>query len=327
MEYRMVFSGKKEVSIEEFSPPSPGPRDVAVRTIVSLISPGTETIAYNRAFDPGTHWDRYVTYPFYPGYSAVGEVTDIGTDVTSLKPGQTVAVKRPHASMHVCAEDMCLPVPRVMDPQEASWFALAKITFMGAKAAGYTLGDRVLVIGGGPIGQLSLRWARAAGAETLICVDLVENRLKFAQEGGATHTFSVSPAEGIEDIIKACGGEKPDIVVDATGNPRAFAQALGAVRKFGTVILIGDTGSPESQHLTSDVVLRGITVRGAHDTHTDDTWTPLRIHTLFTSLAADGRFSLSGLNTHTFKPEECEKAYKLAGEQKADTMGILFEWS
>ncbi len=323
----MIFTGKKEVSIEKFELGTPGADQVCVRTIVSLISTGTETIAYNRAFDPGTHWDNYIKYPFTPGYSTVGRVAAVGSDVNSVAEGDLVALKRPHASAHMVGEGQCLPIPESMAAEQAAWFALAKITFMGAKAAEYQLGDRVLIIGAGPIGQLSVRWARAAGAETVVAVDLVEERLKFATDGGASHVFAKAPLDCMEKIKQVCGGELPDIVMDTTGNPKAFPQALQVVRKFGSVVLLGDTGSPASQHLTPDVVLRGVTIRGAHDTHVDERWTIQSIHQLFTRLVTSGRFNLNGLNTHTFAPEECAKAYDFATEQRGSTMGILFNWN
>lgn len=327
MEKKMIFTGKKAVSLEEFELGAPEANQVCVRTVVSLISTGTETIAYNRAFDPGTHWDNYIKYPFTPGYSTVGRVEAVGSDVSAVARGDLVALKRPHASAHMVCEDQCMPIPESMSPEQAAWFALAKITFMGAKAAQYDLGDRVLIIGAGPIGQLSVRWARAAGAETVVAVDLVEERLKFATDGGASHVFGKTPLDCLDEIKEACGGEQPDIVMDTTGNPRAFPQALQAVRKFGTVVLLGDTGSPASQHLTPDVVLRGVTIRGAHDTHVTERWSMQNIHRLFTSLVTSGRFNVDGLTTHTFTPEECEKAFEFATEQRGSTMGILFNWN
>ena len=54
---------------------------------MSLISTGTETICFARRFDPGTHWDHWVQYPFRPGYSTVARVEEVGEGVTGLQPG------------------------------------------------------------------------------------------------------------------------------------------------------------------------------------------------------------------------------------------------
>src|SRR6202000_34354 len=50
------------------------------------------------------------------------------------------------------------------------------------------------------------------------------------------------------------------------------------------------------------------------------------LHALFFTLVASGRFSLEGLNTHTFAPDDAKTAYRTATERRADTMGILFDW-
>lgn len=213
-----------------------------------------------------------------------------------------------------------------MPPDEASWFALAKIAFMGTRAARYTIGDTCVVIGAGPIGQMATRWAWASGVERLVVVDPISERLSYAAGGGATHTICGPIGECDDDVRQACGDAMPDIVVDTTGNAQVFAAALGLVRKFGRVVVLGDTGSPASQHLTSDVVLRGLTIAGAHDSHVDATWTIQRIHRLFTRLHADGRFNLSGLITNRFAPEQCAEAYETAGRNRGETMGIVFDW-
>jgi 2-desacetyl-2-hydroxyethyl bacteriochlorophyllide A dehydrogenase len=327
MAKRLVFKGQREVAVEAFDPAPITDGQVAVESMVSLMSAGTETIVFNRLFDADTHWDKWVKYPFYPGYATVGRVTEVGSGVTGVKPGDRVALKRPHHSHHVVPAAACLPVPEAMPSEEAVWFALAKIAFMGTRAAHYNIGDACLVIGAGPIGQMAIRWARASGVETLLALDPVSARLEHARAGGATHAFAKRADECTDEIRGACGGEMPEVGMDTTGNAQVFAAALGLVRKFGRVVLLGDTGSPGAQRLTSDVVLRGITIVGAHDTHVDAMWTVERIHRLFCSLWESGRFPLGGLITHRFAPENCAEAYALASDRRDETMGILFDWN
>src|SRR5262249_680733 len=116
MAHRIVFTGKQQLSFEEYKPESVGEKSVAVRTLCSLMSTGTGDIVFNRLFEAGTHWDRWVKYPFYTGYSAVGEVVEIGPAVKSVKVGDRVAVRAGHASNHVVPEDSCNKVPATLDP-------------------------------------------------------------------------------------------------------------------------------------------------------------------------------------------------------------------
>ena len=327
MAHRIAFTGKQQVELEQYSNPELEDGKVLVRTLYSLMSTGTENIVFNRLFDEGSHWDEWVKYPFYPGYSLIGEVAEVASDVTSVHVGDKVALRANHSSQHLYGANECLPVPGGIDLKQAAWFALAKIAFMGARVAEYKIGDSVLIIGAGPIGQMSTRWAAASGAQTIIVVDPVGMRLDMATRGGATHTISAGVDECRDQVMEAMGGRLPRLVMDSTGHAAVFAASLKLAADRGKVVVMGDTGSPTAQHLTSDVVMRGVSIVGAHDGHTDDTWNDRTITQYFFSLVKSGRFSLDGLITHEFTPEACADAYGVANTRRSETMGILFDWT
>jgi threonine dehydrogenase-like Zn-dependent dehydrogenase len=106
-----------------------------------------------------------------------------------------------------------------------------------------------------------------------------------------------------------------------------FAGALGAAAMFGRVVLLGDTGYPARQALTSDVMTKGLTIVATHDHHDRDGWTQRRIDALFYRSATGGSFPLDGLITHEFSPEACGAAYELADQHRDEAIGILFDWS
>src|SRR4051794_27150518 len=137
----VVFLGKQQVALQPQDLGQPGAGQARIRTVCSLMSTGTENIVFNRLFEPGSHWDNWVKYPFTPGYSTIATVEAVGAGVTALKVGDTVATRSPHASAHLLDAAQCYPVPAGVDPRQAAWFALAKICFMGARAAEYQLGD------------------------------------------------------------------------------------------------------------------------------------------------------------------------------------------
>lgn len=324
---RIVFTGKQQVSLEAFEVNAPAKGELLVRTELSLMSTGTENIVFNRLFDPGTHFDNWVKYPFFPGYADVGVVETVGEGVEGFAPGDRVAFRAGHRSHAVQPADTFYKIPEGISFGSAVWFPLAKIAFHGAKVAQYQIGDSVLIIGAGPIGQMSTRWAAAAGAKTIIVVDAMESRLCFAKAGGATAVISAGIAEAREQILAANGGKLPRLVIDSTGNAAVFAAALGLAADFGRVVVLGDTGTPAQQSLTPDVITRGLTIVGAHDVHNTAEWNERTITDLFFSLVASGRFSVEGLNSHTFRPEACEEAYTTANRDRAHTMGIVFDWS
>lgn len=326
MPEHLVFLGKQQVACESVTLPGVTADQVRVQSICSLVSTGTENIVFNRLFDAGTHWDNWVKYPFKPGYSLIGEVVEVGAGVTTLSVGDRVALRHGHASEAIQAAADCVKVPAGLDPRQAAWFALAKIAFMGARAANFRLGDDVLIIGAGPIGQMALRWVRAIGARSIVVIDTVPMRLDLAKRGGATATFAKTLPAAQDEVIAATGGRRPRVVIDTTGNAQVLQGALAVVRDRGRVVILGDTGSPGGQHLTSDVITRGIEIVGAHDCHNDAEWHGSTIAELFFQFAVDGRFNLSGLETHVFAPRDCVHAYETMNTKRGETMGVIFDW-
>jgi 2-desacetyl-2-hydroxyethyl bacteriochlorophyllide A dehydrogenase len=321
---RIVFADREEVALETFEPEPVTEGTVRLRTQYTLISSGTEGIALRGLFDEDTHWASWIAYPFRPGYSAVGLIEEVGAGVTDFQVGDRVAARVGHASEHVVRAAWCTRVPDGVPGEQACWFGLAKIGLMGAQAARYELGDTVAVIGAGPIGQMSVRWAAAAGAMNVVAVDRVAGRLEVARKGGATATSTDIHDDGI-----SASGDGPRVVVDSTGNAAVFAEALRLVADHGRVVVLGDTGSPASQHLTPDVITRGVTIVGAHDKHSiarHGREGDRRLHELFFQLVATGRFGLDGLTTHTFDPTDFQAAYDVA-TGRGDGIGIAFDWS
>jgi 2-desacetyl-2-hydroxyethyl bacteriochlorophyllide A dehydrogenase len=290
------------------------------------MSTGTELTVFNGAFEAGTHWQDYARFPFRPGYAAVGEVIARGDGVLHLNVGDRVAFRAPHASYHVAPAANCTLIRNGLDLADAVWFALAKIAYIGAQAARHGLGDSVVVIGAGPIGQMSIRWASAAGARPVVAVARSAGRLELARRGGATDVAQADVTTAVEAITERLGGRQPDIVIDTTGNPDVLPAALRLVRDRGRVVVLGDTGMPSKQHVTSDLVVRGVEIVGAHDSHKPAGDAENSINELFFDLVSRGRINLAGLNSHMLPPTECVTAYQLARERRGDTVGIVFDW-
>jgi 2-desacetyl-2-hydroxyethyl bacteriochlorophyllide A dehydrogenase len=328
MPKRIIFPDAGQVEIQEFELPVQGPADVKVRTLYSLMSIGTETIILHRRYDPGTHFARIFSFPqLKTGVQAVGEIEQLGEEVTEFSAGDQIFMRKAHGSHQVLPAAECSPVPGGIDPKMACWAGLAKTAFRAAWAGRFHLGANVLIIGAGPVGQMTIRWANTAGVKTISVLDLSAFRLEHAARGGATSTICGDVAENLEQIREIDGGKGPSLVVDTTGNPVVFGHALAAAAQFGKVVLLGDTGYPGQQCLTSDVMTKGLTIQATHDSHDLDGWTQRPIDSLFFSCVQDGRFDLSGLITHEFSPEACEQAYTLAEQQREQVMGILYDWS
>jgi threonine dehydrogenase-like Zn-dependent dehydrogenase len=116
-------------------------------------------------------------------------------------------------------------------------------------------------------------------------------------------------------------------VVDTTGSTDAFESVLALAGRYGTILLLGDTGHPGAQHLTSHVMIKGLTITAVHDSHDEHGGEEHRVLRLVLDLMTRGRFDCTGLITHSFTPECAMDAYQLANERRAETMGIAFTWS
>lgn len=324
MAFGIVFQGKGLVEIQEFELGDLPKDRIHIRTRTSLISTGTEGICLNRLFDPGTHFDRWVQYPFKTGYCVVADVVGVGADINEFQVGDRVFTRVVHASEHHVPLGRVSKIPDGITYEQAHWAALAMIGSMILHTGDIRLEDEVAVVGAGPVGQMALRWLLAAGCKTTIC-DTNQMRLDMAQRAGECHPFR-GTVEEFSPHVEKVFGSKPRVVVDCTGFAAVFEMALTIPRHSGTVVLLGDTGTPANQHLTPDVLTRGVRVHGCHISHETPDWHELKIHQRFYDLVQAGRFSVEGLNTHRFSPRDAVGAYKLTTEKRTETMGVWFDW-
>lgn len=321
----IVFAARRTAVLRPLREARVGQGEVRIAALRTLVSSGTEITQYTGRFDPASHWASFAEYPAIPGYALAGVVVEIGTGVHGFAPGDRVVARAPHAARVVVSAEECTRIPPEVQIEDAAWFALAKIARMGVRAAGLGLGSRVAVVGAGPIGQMVTRWAVAAGCIDVAVIDPIGFRLELARGGGADRTISDDVVVRSAEVARALG-TPPDVVIDTTGNALVFEQALSLVADRGRVIVLGDTGFPRSQHLSSDVITRGLTIVGAHDGDSGG-WAHDRIHhDLFFALVASGRFSLAGLTTHVFAPAEAQTVYAGLADRMPHALGVQFDW-
>lgn len=329
----IMFTGKDKVELVWEEVPPIGKGQVLVRARKSLISTGTECICLGHLFEEGTHWDRWVKYPFPPGYSMVGVVEQVGEDVTQVKPGDRVVFQRSHRQWHVVEAKALTLVPDAVSDEDASWFALAMIAQNAVRAAQHQMGDNVVVIGAGLLGQLTVQYLRLQGAAQIIVVDPAEPRLKMAQAHGATTVIAKKVEHAREEILALTEGKGAEVVYDVTGIASVFAPAITLLRRFGKLILLGDTGEPSQQYLTGDVITKGLRIIGTHasnppEVSTDHApWTQSEMYKLFFTYVARGDMRVNDLITHRYTPHEAPQAYYMLRHDRSAAMGVVFDWT
>jgi 2-desacetyl-2-hydroxyethyl bacteriochlorophyllide A dehydrogenase len=143
----------------------------------------------------------------------------------------------------------------------------AVTAFHAVQRAGVRLGDTVVVLGAGPVGQSAAAFAALSGAGPVIVVGAPDDRLRMARRMGADDTVSIEGAphtERREAILGRSGGRGADVVIEATGVPQASIEAMTLARDGGTVVIAGhytDAGeTPFNPH--AHVNRRHLEVRG-----------------------------------------------------------------
>jgi 2-desacetyl-2-hydroxyethyl bacteriochlorophyllide A dehydrogenase len=329
----VVFTGKDQVELRTEPVGKPKAGQILIKTSRTLISTGTECICLQRKFEPGTGWDNWVKYPFYPGYSNAGVVLEVGPDVTEFKPGDRVASRSNHRQHVLSAASRAIRIPDGVTDEEATWFGLAKIAQNGVRRAEHKLGDAVVIIGMGLLGQLVTQYVRLLGAREVIAIDLSQPRLEMARAHGATHILQMGAAEALESVKQITEGRLADVVYDVTGFAAVFAPALKLVRRFGTLLLLGDTGSPSEQRLIQDVVTRGLRIVGAHDSNPPaaasdyEYWSADNIAKLFLTYVARGDMRVADLITHRYAAKSAPEAYRMLTTDRSAALGVVLDWS
>lgn len=262
----MVLTGIGKIEMQECPAPEVMEADdVLIRMKVVGVC-GSDVHYYTR----GKIGSQVVQYPFPVGHEGAGEVVRIGKGVTTVKPGDRVAIEpampcgqcdqclsgRPHtcrklrflgcpgqadgclSEFIVMPEKSCFRIPDTMSYDEA---AISEPLAIGLYAVNQSVplkGATVGILGFGPIGMSVFLSARAKGAEKIYVTDLVDERLIIASESGATWTGNPLKSNVVNDII----GREPlllDVVFECCGKQEAIDQAVGLLKPGGKLMVIG----------------------------------------------------------------------------------------
>ena len=328
----IVFLEPKKVELVEQAVSPPGDGEVLCETRRSLIGIGTETTCLYGEFDPDTNWYEWVKYPFKPGYSIAARVIETGKGVTALKPGDRVASDETHMQFFNSPEKNLIKLSDSLTDEQAVWIPLCRVAQNIVRKCEVRMGDSVVVIGAGQVGQLVINFARICGATQIISIDPVKSRSVISLKSGATHTLSLRADEAAEPLYDLTGSAMADVVIDSTGNPAVLSAACKLARDYGKIGLVGDTSVPSKQYLGPGVVNRNLTILGAHGTMTaayDNPfypWTMKRTNLTSIALIEQGKLLVDLLITNRYSPAECAKVYMKLLEDRTCGMGHIFEW-
>lgn len=368
MKQLLVRGGK--VLLKEVPAPTVGPRNVLVQVSRSCISVGTEIAGvkmsalplYRRALRQPHHVktalnmmkDQGVAKVYKQikgkldvglptGYSAAGTVIAVGSEVTGIAVGDRVACAGAgianHAEIIDVPVNLTVPVPDELSFDAAATVTLGAIAMQGVRRSQPTLGETVVVIGLGILGQITAQLLRASGCR-VIGTDVDPGRIETARANGME--IGLNPSEGdiVDKIIKQTDGFGADavIITAATSSSELLSQAFRATRRKGRVVVVGDVGL---NIVRNDIYAKEIDFListsygpGRYDPVYEEEgndyplayvrWTENRNMTEYLRQLGDGRISLANMLQQPYDIDAAESAYEqLTGEGKKPLLVLL----
>lgn len=333
MNREVVFTAVRQVAVQPAEMPTPGPRELLVRTTRTAISTGTELTMLMADFPAGSKWDAITSFPSRPGYSHVGEVVEVGAEVEGWQVGDRVASAGRHAAWVTIPAARAHRIPEGVDDEVATLWMLGRIAFNGVRRARLEMGESVLVYGLGVIGQFVAQLARLDGARPVIGVDLSPVRREFAQTGGIDLALDGAAEDLAGRIGGATRGRMIDCVFEVTGVAALIPREMELLHRQGRIVILSSPRGKTEFDFHDYVNSPSHTIIGAHNaSHPQvetpyNMWTPHRNTELLFDLIAAGELRVSHLITHRYRADDAPAAYDLLMADRGQAGAVILDWS
>ena len=344
------------VSVIEVPVPALEPGTLLVEVAYSSISAGTEIAGVRSGGEP--LWKRALKHPDEVsnalammreqgirrihrmiraklstatalGYSAAGTVMAVGEGVIDFKIGDRVACAGAQCAHH--AEVICVPrnlavkLPNELNLSHASTVTLGSIATQGIRRLNPTLGENIVVLGLGILGQLTAQLLKANGCH-VIGIDIDPKRVALAKEAGIKSAFQPSNVEIESHVHRITDGFGVDgvIITASSASDALISQAFNMCRKKGRVVLVGDVGLNINREdifkKELDFFISSSYGPGRYDSTYEEggidyplpyvRWTENRNMAEYLACIADGRINLELLVSHIVNIDEAEMGYE-----------------
>lgn len=356
-----------ETELAEIPCPSVGRGQVLIQTRSSLISAGTERMLVD--FGKASMLDKarqqpekvkmvldkistdglFATLdavqsklgqPLPLGYCNAGVVVAVGAGVTEFVVGDRVASNGNHAEMVRISKNLCAKIPDGVTDEAAAFTVLSAIALQGIRLAKPELGERVVVIGLGLIGLVTVQLLRAQGCQVM-GIDFDESKLALARKFGAV---TVNPANGEDSVAAAMAfssnrGVDAVLITAATKSNEPVSHAAQMSRKRGRIVLVGVTGLELNR---SEFFEKELTFQvscsygpGRYDKQYEEggvdypfgfvRWTEQRNFEAVLAMLADGRIDVPSLISHRFDFNDAVRAYDVLTQERS-ALGIVLKY-
>ena len=282
-----VYAGNRQFDVKEIPTPAPGPNQVQLEVKYSAIC-GTDVHAFL--------YDQ-VPPGIVLGHEFCGSIASVGSDVTGWKVGDRVVggggtpppgtglafatdprykyrevgfTGRPlrgYAEYVILEDWEPMTIPDGVSDEAASLCEPCAVAVRATRHSNIKLGDRVAVLGAGPIGLFCIQTIRAAGAREVYVSEPVQARAEAALAVGADVVLDPTSEDVVERLEELTGGIGPDLVFDCAGARPTLDQAMNIVRRDGQVMLVA-VAWEETPLLPVDWMSREVSIQstwGARD--------------------------------------------------------------
>jgi L-iditol 2-dehydrogenase len=331
-----VLHGPRDVRLETRALPTMGERDVLVE-VRSVGVCGSDVHYYEH----GRIGSFVVEQPLVLGHEVSGVVVDRGVRAVKHAVGQRVALEPGvpcgrcfecrHGRYNLCTdvrffatppidgafaryvaihEDYAFALPDELSDDAGALLEPLSVGIWACQKGGVGLGHRVLVTGAGPIGNLAMQVARAAGATTIVIADVNPDRLARAAELGATRAIDLNERGLARD-------DGPfDVLLECTGSESLTGDAILALRPAGTAVLVGMGPGLETRLPIAAMQAREVTLVG--------TFRYANTFAVAIALAAARRVELDGLIDARFPLEGVDAALR-AGREDPSLLKVVVD--
>lgn len=325
-----VLYGPRDLRIEEVGRPEIGPYDVLVK--VSSVGICGSDVHY---YTTGRIGEFVVREPMILGHETSGIVETVGAAVTSLSPGDRVALEpgvpcrrcehcktgrynlcpdvrffaTPPVDGSLCEyvvlpADFAYVIPDTLSLDAAALIEPVSVGIHACRRGAVGAGHSVLIAGAGPIGLITLMVAKAFGATRVFVSDVQPHRLQKAKELGAEAVFNVKEDDVVKEVMAATRGAGVDVAIECAGAEGAFRTCLDTAKSGGVVVLVG-LGEAETYRVPMvQLTSKEIDVRGV--------FRYVYTYPLAIELMIAGKLDVEGIISHRFSFHDVHEAMRYA---------------
>jgi L-iditol 2-dehydrogenase len=334
-----VLSEPQKVIFQDVPKPEPGPGQVLIQ-VKRIGVCGSDIHAYY-----GKH--PYIRCPIVQGHEFAGRISEVGPDVRALKAEDDVTVMPQlvcgecypcrHGNYHICdslkvigcqaegaaqeflavGQELVIKLPAGMDYDTGAMLEPVAVGAHAIGRLGSVEGKKILVLGAGPIGNMTAQVAGGRGAAAVAVSDISDFRLEVARKCGIPQTINPLKKDLAAAVGKAFGPDGPDAILECVGVEETVGQAITLARKGTDIVIVGVFSAKPRLDigLVQDKELRLI---GTLMYKILDYWTAI-------DLVQSAKVVLQPLMTRHFPFEQYPEAYRYIEKNRERTMKVFID--